>query len=152
MNMARLLKQQSSCISVKVGCVIVKQDRVISIGYNGTPSGYVNCNQYWGDDYLTNVFDKREYLQHRKNHHQWSDIHQIHAQMNALMFAAKTGISTNNTTMFVTTFPCQYCLKNIIQAGITQIIYQSQYDLGLTQQNFMQFIKSKINIIKYSQE
>ena len=45
-DIANRLKQQSNCISVKVGCVIVKDSRIISMGYNGTPAKYINCSQY----------------------------------------------------------------------------------------------------------
>lgn len=146
MNIAKLISQKSSCISIKVGCVIVKDQRIISMGYNGTPSGYINCNQY---------FEKNQQiiqnLSFRQYHHQWSNIHEIHAEMNAIMFAARKGISVDGATLYSTVFPCQHCLKNIVQSGIISVIYINDYDLGQYDQKFMKFIRSQIEIKKIKQ-
>lgn len=144
MDIAKLIAQKSSCISMKVGCVIVKDQRIISMGYNGTPSGYINCDEFF--DSQAKHFIKSEQL--RMIHHQWSNIHQIHSQMNAIMFAAKKGISVDGATLYSTVFPCQHCLKNIIQSGIIQVVYNKDYDLGQYDQKFMNFINSQVSIKK----
>lgn len=146
MDIAKLIAQKSSCISMKVGCVIVKDQRIISMGYNGTPSGYINCDEFF--DSQARHFIKPEQL--RTIHHQWSNIHQIHSQMNAIMFAAKKGISVDGATLYSTVFPCQHCLKNIIQSGVIQVVYNTDYDLGQYDPKFMDFIKSQVVIKKIS--
>lgn len=151
MDVAKLVAKRSHCISHKVGCIIVKQGRIISTGYNGTPAGYVNCDQKWGYTYLlsTVVFDQngnftKQYLQRKQNHHQWSNIHEIHAQMNAILFAVKGGIDINNATIYSTLRPCQHCLKNMIQCGIKEIVYLEQYKNAKTSEQLLTFINTKI--------
>lgn len=145
MDVAERTSTQSSCISKKVGCVIVKDKRIISMGYNGTPSGYTNCDQQF--DSQARHFIKPQKL--RPLHHAWSDIHEIHAEMNAVMFAAKNGIPIDGATMYCTLFPCQHCLKNLLQCGIKKVIYRDEYDLGQYDQDFLSFIKRNIEIKKY---
>ena len=100
---ALLLAEESKCISLKVGAVIVKDKRIISMGYNGTVQNTIDCD----DALKENIFEKDK-------HSEWSDSH----EMNALMFAAKHGLSVDGCTLYCTHEPCDQCLKNIIQAGI----------------------------------
>lgn len=116
LNAAELLAKESKCISLKVGAVIVKDYRIISMGYNGTVSGAINCDEAF-----------KYHCFNREEHSSWSDSHEIHAEMNALMFAAKYGISVNDATLYCTHEPCDQCLKNIIQAGIKRIVYRIPY-------------------------
>lgn len=144
MDVAERTSTESSCISKKVGCVIVKDKRIISMGYNGTPSDYINCDEHFKD--------KQWMVQDnlwRQHHHRWSDIHEIHAEMNAIMFAAKNGIPIDGATLYCTLFPCQHCLKNLLQCGIKKVIYRDEYDLGQYDQDFLSFIKRNIEIKKY---
>ena len=90
----------------KVGAVIVKDNRVVSIGYNGTPNGWDNCCE--NPDGST----KKEV---------------IHAEANAIMFAAKNGMATNGCAMIVTMSPCTECAKLIAQSGITAVYYKDEY-------------------------
>lgn len=114
---ALLLSQKSKCVSKKVGAVIVKDDRIISMGYNGTPPGYKNCNQ---------IFMEKEYI--REEHHKWSNMYEIHGEMNAILFSAKNDINVNGCDIYVTLHPCDQCIKNLIQAGIKKIYYVYEYD------------------------
>lgn len=68
--------------------------------------------------------------------------------MNAIMFAAKSGISVDGATLYCNYFPCQHCLKNLLQCGIKKIIYRDEYDLGQYDQDFLSFIKENIEIKK----
>lgn len=114
-EIAKVISKESKCVSLKVGAVIVKDNRIISMGYNGTVRGSLNCNECVGNEFT------------RENHSEWSDSHEIHAEMNALMFAAKNGISVNGSTLYCTHEPCDQCLKNIIQSGIKRIVYMTPY-------------------------
>ena len=89
----------------KVGAVIVKDNRVISVGYNGMPAGWENVCEH-------GATTKREVL---------------HAESNALMFAARTGMATNDCDLVVTLSPCFECAKLILQAGIKAVYYKEQY-------------------------
>lgn len=90
----------------KVGAVIVKNHRIISVGYNGTPSGWDNnCED-------ENNKTKKEVL---------------HAEMNALMFAARNGLSTEGCSLIATMSPCFECSKAIYQSGIKEVFYKDLY-------------------------
>ena len=119
MAMARTFAGLSKCVSFQVGCLIIKDRRVISCGYNGTPTGHVNC---------CDIFDRKAFS--RKEHHNFADRYEIHAEMNALLFAAREGIVVSGSTLYCTLQPCQQCLKNVVQAGVVRIVYVDEYDMA----------------------
>lgn len=117
MKTAFLFAEKSHCVSHHVGAVIVKNGRIIVTGYNGTPEGLGNCD---------NHFDPTNF--DREAHHVWSRDNEIHAEMNAIAFAAKNEVNIDGTDMYVTISPCNDCLKNAIPAGIKNIYYLYLYD------------------------
>lgn len=114
-NIAKEIALASKCVSKQVGAVIVKDGRILSTGYNGTPSGYQNCNTFWDGEYT-------------KDHHEWSKTYEIHAEMNAIIWAARKGISIEDATIYVTLEPCSECSKNLIASGIKRIVYANPYE------------------------
>jgi len=114
-NIAHEIASASKCVSKQVGAVIVKDGRILSTGYNGTPAGYTNCCDHWKGEYT-------------KEHHDWSKTYEIHAEMNALIWAAREGISIKNATIYVTLEPCSDCSKNLIASGIKRIVYDKGYE------------------------
>lgn len=90
----------------KVGAVLSLENRCISHGYNGRFEGLDNCCE-------------------DKDGRTRSDV--IHAEINAILFAAKQGISTNKCTMYITCLPCNQCLPMIASAGVKNIIYHEEY-------------------------
>jgi len=114
-NIAHELAVASKCVSKQVGAVIVKDGRILSTGYNGTPAGYTNCSEHWSGEYT-------------KDHHEWSKTYEIHAEMNALIWAAREGISIKDATIYVTLEPCSECSKNLIASGIKRIVYDRAYE------------------------
>lgn len=114
-NIAQEIATASKCVSKKVGAVIVRDGRILSTGYNGTPAGHVNCCDYWDFKYT-------------KEHHEWSKTYEIHAEMNAIIWAARKGISIEGATIYVTLEPCSECSKNIIASGIKRIVYLKPYE------------------------
>ena len=114
-NIALEIARASKCVSKQVGAVIVKDGRILSTGYNGTPAGYTNCCEYWEDGYTS-------------EHHEWSKTYEIHAEMNAIIWAAREGISIKGSTIYVTLEPCSDCSKNIIASGIKRIVYDKSYE------------------------
>lgn len=106
----------SSAIKLQVGCVIVKDNRILSVGYNGTPSGWDNeCEEVikWPNGDIKFLTTKPEVL---------------HAEANALMKLCQSTESSKGATLFVTHTPCIECAKLIYQAGISQVYYINQYD------------------------
>ncbi|MCF6340853.1 MAG: dCMP deaminase family protein [Sulfurimonas sp.] len=114
-NIAQELSTASKCVSKQVGAVIVRDGRILSTGYNGTPTGYVNCCDYWNGEYTS-------------EHHEWSKTYEIHAEMNAIIWAARQGICVEGATIYVTLEPCSECSKNIIASGITRIVFSKPYE------------------------
>ena len=115
LNIAKELSFASKCVSKQVGAVIVKDGRILSTGYNGTPAGYQNCSDFWDGKYT-------------KDHHDWSKTYEIHAEMNAIIWAARKGISIEGGTIYVTLEPCSECSKNLIASGIVRIVYEKAYE------------------------
>ena len=115
LNIAKELSFASKCVSKQVGAVIVKDGRILSTGYNGTPAGYQNCSDFWDGKYT-------------KDHHDWSKTYEIHAEMNAIIWAARKGISIEGATIYVTLEPCSECSKNLIASGIKKIVYEKSYE------------------------
>lgn len=113
LEIAEFISKRSTCLRANVGAVITRNDRIISTGYNGSISAGQNCNSYCD----TNI----------------KCIDAVHAEANAISFAAKEGISLNGTTLFCTHSPCYECSKLIIQCGIIRVVYKNDYstDNGL---------------------
>lgn len=120
MQTARVFAELSSATRKRVGAVVVKDDRIISIGYNGMPSGWDNnC----------------EYLEHRIAQEPLlkTKPEVLHAEMNCLMKIAQSNESSRDATMFTTTAPCFECAKMIFQSGIKEVFYGEHYreDAGI---------------------
>ena len=105
MSIAILGSTRSTCNRLKVGCVIVKNNRLVSMGYNG---------------FLPN---SKHVSRIRDNHEQST----VHAEQNAISDAASRGVSVNNCTAYITHYPCINCFKILVAAGIKNIIYLNDY-------------------------
>ncbi len=117
-NIVREVSGRSNCVKRQVGCVIVKDKRIIATGYNGLPSGFPNCNEN-GCLYPT-----------RKSGESLNKIPCIHAEENALLQCAMYGVSCKGATAYVSITPCNTCLTKMIQAGIHTIFVEKFYYLG----------------------
>ncbi len=106
--------QGSKCVSKKTWAILVKDTRILSTGYTGTPAWYTNCDDYWEGKYT-------------KAHHDWSAKYEIHAEMNAMLWAARRGIPIEWATVYITLQPCFQCTKNMVAAGIKRIVYAYPY-------------------------
>ncbi len=117
---AETYAQLSSARRMKVGCVIVKDNRIISIGYNGMPSGWDNnCEDVVGMPDDQTLKTKKEVL---------------HAESNAITKVAKSTESAEGAVLYSTCAPCIDCAKLIHQAGIRRVVYGHNYksEEGLT--------------------
>jgi dCMP deaminase len=119
LKMAKDYALMSKCRKLKVGCMIVNNGRIVSTGVNGTPKGMCNCT-----DHFYNESDS-EFLE---KHREWSTENEVHAEMNALLYAAKTNVEvTPECILYCTHEPCNNCLKHIAVTGIKQIYYIEKY-------------------------
>lgn len=138
LQIAYLISQESKCCSWKVGAVIEKGGRIISTGYNGSPSGGVNCCDHSEEKGWLKTTQRPNGLtfksftglnaQFREEHSAWAASNEIHAELNSIIYAAKNGISINGATMYVTLSPCPDCAKAIAQSGIKKLVYAETYD------------------------
>jgi dCMP deaminase len=117
MKTAETFAELSHARRLHVGAIVVKDDRIISIGYNGMPAGWDNNCEYEiivedGDDYTTELKTKPEVL---------------HAETNAIAKLAKSNESGLGATMFITHAPCLDCAKLIYQSGIGSVLYRDAY-------------------------
>lgn len=110
MEITELVATRSTCNRAFVGCLLVNDDnRIVSSGYNGSVSGNPHC-----DDIGHTMRDGH-------------CIATIHAEINALLYCAREGISVKGCTAYVTHFPCLNCTKALVQAGIKGIYYKNDY-------------------------
>lgn len=114
MQLAELASTRSTCLASPVGAVIVRNNEVISTGYNNVPSGAEHCTDR-GECYPGVPLCSASTQPSRA----------IHAEANAIAQASKNGHSTNRAVIYVTLEPCLNCLKLLLGAGIEEIVYQT---------------------------
>jgi len=106
-----VISKRSTCPVRKVGAILIKDNRIISTGYNGSPKGTDHC-----EDIGCQIENK-------------ACVRTVHAESNVIAFAAKYGIPTDGSTMYTTMAPCFNCAKLIINAGIVRVYYLEPYRL-----------------------
>ena len=126
LEVARIYGQLSTATRLKVGCIIVKDDRIISIGYNGMPSGSSNICEEDG--------------------HTKPEV--LHAETNAITKLAKSTESGQDAYMFCTAAPCVDCAKLILQSGIKEFHFEHRYKSGAGLDLLEKY--SDIKIVKYT--
>ena len=120
MEMARLVSTWSSCYTANraIGAVVVKDKRVMTTGYNGAPQGLRTCKE------------RGECLRRKLNIPSGTHAeicYAIHAEQNAVIQAAKLGVSIDGGTCYCTHQPCSVCAKILVNAGIKRIVYEQGY-------------------------
>lgn len=110
LRLAFVWSRNSRAERLKVGAIMVKDDMIISDGFNGTPRGFDNCCEIKNAD--GSLVSKREVL---------------HAESNAIAKVAKSTNSSEGSTLYITDSPCFDCAKMIIQAGIKRVVYAREY-------------------------
>ena len=128
-RVAKEISSLSHCQRAKVGALLVKDGNIISFGYNGMPKGMNNCCE------KTDKWMKLETL---------SEV--IHAEPNALLKAAKMGVSTDESTMYCTLSPCKDCAKLILQSGIKRVVY---LELFSRDEGSVEFLSNFIKVEKH---
>lgn len=137
MKVAEIFAEQSYAVRAKVGCIIVKDNRIISIGYNGMPSGWDNeCeNTETLNDvpHMREEYTKRGYVMHSSADSViWKKLTSkpevLHAEANAITKLAQSNESSKDAVLFCTHEPCIDCAKLIHQSGIKHVIYKNSYD------------------------
>lgn len=122
MDVAKRTAENSYAVRSKVGAILVKDNRIIATGWNGTPAGFDNCCE---EKYVKGPSINDIGLRTKPE--------VIHAEANAIYFCAKHGISTEGASLYITLSPCATCALALIQAGIIAVYYHEKYrdDTGL---------------------
>jgi len=120
MSIAKQVASRSNCMKRKVAAVVVKEKRIISTGYNGTPRGIKNCDE--GGCKRCNSF--------AESGTKLDECLCSHAEENAIVQAAYHGISIKDAVLYLTFSPCLTCAKSIINSGIKEVIYNEKYPMA----------------------
>ena len=128
MSIAQVVASRSNCIKRKVAAVVVKDRRIISTGYNGTPRGTTNCNE-GGCPRCNQLAPSGTSLE---------ECFCSHGEENAITQAAYHGTSLKGSSLYSTFSPCLLCTKMIINAGILEVIFNHDYPLGETSLKLLQ--------------
>jgi len=119
LSIAQVVASRSNCVKRHVGAVIQRDRRIVSTGYNGTPRGVRNCNE--GGCPRCNAF--------AESGTRLDECLCSHGEENAIVQAAYHGVSLRDATLYTTFFPCLFCTKLIINAGIAEVVYNAAYAL-----------------------
>lgn len=143
MEMCNVLAKRSTCVRIQTSSVIVKNNIIVSVGYNGVATGQQHCCDMWKEYYDLNIngnnyehFLKTDWFYQK--HHDWSDNNEMHGEMNAILFAGKNGIPLNNATIYTIYSPCINCAKAILTSGICRVVYRHVYKRDTVGIEFLQ--------------
>lgn len=124
-GICRVVAERSTCLRSQVGAIIVKDGRVVSMGYNGPVSGMPACNQ---PDLLQEVLLRSGALKPLGTECMGPNCtRSCHAETNAIAFAARAGVAVEGCTMYCTMSPCINCAKVIVNSGIKKLVYMEEY-------------------------
>lgn len=136
MEIVELIKGRSTCLRRQVGALIAKDKRILSTGYNGAPTGCKHCAEVGclREQYKIPSGQRHELCR------------AIHAEQNAIIQAAYSGVSVKGATMYVTDQPCVLCAKMIINAGIDKVVFKGDYPDDIAMELLME---ASVRVIKY---
>lgn len=117
LGIAKLVSERSTCLRRRVGALIVKNRRILTTGYNGTPSGITHCE-------IEGCLREKMKVPSGERHELCRGLH---AEQNAIIQAALYGVDIHGGTLYCTNQPCSICAKMLINAGIKEIIMKSGY-------------------------
>lgn len=126
MEVASVMARRSTCNRGQVGAIIVKDNRIISTGYNGSPPGMDECIEVGCKVQVLYEWDegRSQYLETTSGCQR-----AIHAEANSLMWAAKHGLAVEGATMYCTHGPCLHCAQLMSSAGIVRVVFGIPYRL-----------------------
>ncbi len=139
MELAENLAKRSHCVKAHVGAVLTKDTRIVSLGYNGPPAGTHNCDE---------EFPKDGCPRDSKG----SCSLALHAEQNAILYAAKNNVSVEGSTLYVTMAPCISCARVIYTIGIKKVFYLHSYAeyKGLPSDEGVDFLqKFGVEVVRY---
>ena len=142
MELATNLAERSHCVKIKVGAVLTKDTRIVSLGYNGPPAGTHNCDVEWPEKGCPRDSKGGCSLA-------------LHAEQNAIIYASKNNVPLENCSIYVTLAPCLSCARIIYASGIKKVIYLNSYAeyKGIGIEEGVAFLtKFGIEVVKYKKQ
>ena len=139
MKIAQDVAVRAICVKRKVGALVVKDNRILSTGYNGAPKGFTHCTE-------KTCLRKQMHIPSGQRHELCRGLH---AEQNAIIQAAVHGSSIEGGTMYCTYQPCVICVKMLINAGIVRLVYSGGYPDELAAQMLKE---SKLQITQYQKD
>lgn len=142
MELAVNLSKKSHCVKAQVGAVLTKDTRIISLGYNGPPAGTHNCDLEW-----PGVGCPRD--------SKGSCSLALHAEQNAILYAAKNNVSLEGSTLYITLSPCISCARVIYTVGIKKVYFLNSYAKykGIGSDEGVDFLeKFGVDVVQYSKK
>ena len=130
MELAINLAKRSHCVKIQVGAVIAKDTRIVSLGYNGPPAGTHNCDIEWPDTGCPRSSKGSCSLA-------------LHAEENAILYAAKNKVGLEGATLILTLSPCLSCARMIFTTGIQKVVFLNSYSeyKGLSNDEGIEFLE-----------
>lgn len=125
MKIALAWSEQSTCSRRQVGCVIALDGRTLSSGFNGAPRGMPHCNHECDCEAL--IYPGEHVVHHDDCQSGPHGCVAVHAEANAIAFAARHGIALLGSTLYTTLTPCVKCAELIVNAGVTCVVWRSVY-------------------------
>jgi len=141
--------QDSHCERVKVAAIAVQHGRIVATGINGTPPGYVNCDEHFhhvhSSENIKIPYEEWKNSEEFKSlHHKWSERNETHAEQSLICEAAKKGIELEGCDIYVSHQPCIHCSKMLTALGVNNIFYVNSYDKA---DNYSKFLLNSSKII-----
>lgn len=170
MTMVRTFECKSHCAAKKVVCIITKQNNVLSIGINGTLENQDNCDKlfrrkkdggwerYKGIDFIhddavaSEVWEDISHLKDtdKGSHHYWSEVNEIHAEVNAIYRATQTmNANIEGATVYVSNCPCLNCAKMLALYKVKRVVYRDDYDNSKDSVKFLEL--NGIEVLHYAE-
>jgi dCMP deaminase len=125
MDTAWLWAERSTCSRLHVGCVIARESRILTTGYNGTPAGMAHCNHDC-------TCGSKWKMLYRNDHSDKCPVNKpcktaVHAEANAITFAARYGLSLEGAFLYTTHMPCLNCCMLIVNSGVEAVVWEKDY-------------------------
>jgi dCMP deaminase len=121
MDIAKVVAERATCDRGRSGCVIVRDKQILVTGYVGAPKGLPHCDE---------VGHQMKTVTHEDGHQSQHCVRTTHAEQNAIVQAAKLGISIDGATLYGKMTPCAVCARMIISAGIKRVVCEKKYHAG----------------------
>lgn len=143
MEFCEILAKRSTCARLQTSAIIVKDQNVVAIGYNGCCSKSEHCIDFWYNEYQTKYNQQGTWEQFINSdyfyqaHHEYANYNELHGEMNAISNAARNNTSSEGSVMYSLFAPCINCAKLIVASRIRKVVFRHYYKRDTTGISFL---------------